>query len=199
MVARGEFAGFAAGAERIGRRQWLLQRPRPHRHGTELVMAALPAKGLRLGPGLEDQFHAFGRALARFRRIEAIGQVFVGRSAQQPDDEAPLRQIVEHRQFFGDLHRVALRDDWAKHRDLYLFRPRRHVGGRNRSIRRQYPRRIMVLGDTDPVEAELLDIERPVDHALVSLGAGIGIVSRRRDGPFSRHCRRHLVARGFKI
>ena len=92
-------------------------------------MAALPAKGLRLGPCLEDQLHALGGAFARLGRVEAKGQIFVGRPAQQPDDEAPLRQIVEHREFLGDLHRVALRDDRAEHGDLYLLGPGGHVGG----------------------------------------------------------------------
>src|SRR3984893_9058465 len=69
-------------------------------------MAALPAEGLRLGPRLEDQLHALGGALARLRWVEAEGQIFVGRPAQQPDDEATLRQIVEHCQFLGDLHRL---------------------------------------------------------------------------------------------
>ena len=84
-------------------------------------MAALPAKGLRLGPRLEDQLHPLGSALPRLRRVEAVSQIFVGRPSQQPDDEAPLRQIVEHREFLGDLHWVALRDDRAEHGDLYVL------------------------------------------------------------------------------
>src|SRR5262245_59389871 len=57
----------------------------------------------------------------------------------------------------------------------------------------------MMLGNTDPVETELLDIKHPVDHALIGPRAGVGIVSRRRHRPFGRLIRRHLIARGFEI
>src|SRR5579875_3982635 len=53
MMARREFAGFAAGAEGLGRRVRLLARPRPYRNRAKAKMAALPAKRLRFGPGLE--------------------------------------------------------------------------------------------------------------------------------------------------
>src|SRR5260370_39386532 len=51
MVARGVVVGLAAGAEGIHRRQWLLQRARPHRHGAVMEMPSLPAEGLRFLPG----------------------------------------------------------------------------------------------------------------------------------------------------
>ena len=41
---------------------------------------------------------------------------------------------------------------------------------------RQDARRVMVLGDADPVEAELLDEAHPLDHAAIGLGAGLRVV-----------------------
>src|SRR5215469_857254 len=55
MVAGGEIARFTAGAEGIHRRQRLLQRLWPHRYGAVMKMPSLPAKGLRLLPGAQDQ------------------------------------------------------------------------------------------------------------------------------------------------
>ena len=64
MVARRKVAGLAAGAEGIHRRQRLLQRLRPHRHGAVMEMPSLPAEGLRFLPGTQDQLHALVGALA---------------------------------------------------------------------------------------------------------------------------------------
>src|SRR5262249_51144655 len=74
----GKLAGLAARPEGIGRRMRLLQRARPDRDRAELVMTALPAEGLRLGPRLEDQLHPFGGSLPRLGRIEPVGQVLLG-------------------------------------------------------------------------------------------------------------------------
>jgi len=81
-MPRGEFAGFATGPKGIGRRMGLLQRARPDRDGAELEMTTLPAEGLRLGPGFEDQLHPLGGALARLRRVETVAQVLAGCAAQ---------------------------------------------------------------------------------------------------------------------
>ena len=130
-MARGKFARLGARAERIGRRVRLTLRARPNRHGAVLEMPTLPAERLRLGPCFEDQLHPLVGAFARLLRVEVIAQIFVGRAAQQADDDAPRRHGVEHRQFLGDADRVADRHDRAEQRDLYFIDPRREIGGRN--------------------------------------------------------------------
>ncbi len=198
-MARGKLARFSARSERIGRRMRLPRRTRPDRDGAELVMAALPAKGLRLGPRLQHQLHGFGGALARLGRVQAIAQILAGGPTQHPDHQAARRQIVEHRQVFGHLHRVALRDDRAEHGDGYLRRGRHHMRGRDNGRRRQAMRRIMMLGQADPVEAELLDEPNPLDHAAISLRPSFAVISVGRHRPGPRHGARRMIARGFEI
>jgi hypothetical protein len=72
-------------------------------------------------------------------------------------------------------------------------------GGGNRRRRRQNARRVMVLGDADPVEAERLDEFNPLDHAAIGFGAGLRVVGVGRHRPFARQVRRRNVAAGFEI
>src|SRR2546430_15927264 len=57
----------------------------------------------------------------------------------------------------------------------------------------------MVLGDADPVEAELLDKAHPVDHLAISVGSGLRVVFPGRHGPFARQVWRQDIAAGFEI
>ncbi len=197
-MPRRDLAGFATASEGIGRRMRLLQRTRPDRDRAELEVTALPAKGLRLGPGFEDQLHRLGGALARLGRVETVAQILAGDAAQQADPQAPRHQIVEHRQIFGDLHRVALRYDRAEHRDLYLLRMGREVGGRDGRGRRQPMRGIVVLGDADPVEPQALDELHPLDHAAIGLHSGVAVIGVGRHRPFCRQSARRAVMRGLE-
>src|SRR5437773_748177 len=78
LAPRRPDAGLASDAERIHRRQRLLQRLWARRHGGVMEMPALPAEGLRLLPGTQYQLHALIGALARFLGVEVIGQHLVG-------------------------------------------------------------------------------------------------------------------------
>jgi hypothetical protein len=102
MVADGEIARFTAGAEGVHRRQRLLQRLWPHRHGAILEMPSLPAEGLRFLPGSQDQLQALVGALTRFLGVEVIGQHLVGGAAQHADDQPALGHRVEHRHFLSE-------------------------------------------------------------------------------------------------
>ena len=197
-MARRDLAGFAAAAEGKGRRMRLLQRARPDRDRAELEMTALPAEGLRLGPGFEDQLHRFGGALARFGRVETVGQILAGDATQQPDPQAPRHQIVEHRQVLGDLHRVALRDDGPEDRDFDFLRMGREVGGRDGRGRGQTMRGIMMLRDTDPVEPQALGKLHPFDHTPIGLHSGVAVIGVRRHRPFCRQPVRRAVMRGLE-
>src|SRR3954452_12542529 len=90
-MARRKIARFGTGAECVGRRMWLTLRARPDRYRPILEVTALPAEGLRLGPRLEDQFHPLVGAFARLLWIEVVAQIFIGRSAEHPDHDAPWR------------------------------------------------------------------------------------------------------------
>src|SRR5690349_8101438 len=56
----------------------------------------------------------------------------------------------------------------------------------------------MVLGQANPVEAELLDKAGAFDHALKRLGAERRIVGGRGHRPFARQVGGYCVAAGFK-
>jgi hypothetical protein len=135
---------------------------------------------------LRIQLHTLGGAFARLDRVETVGQVLAGDAAQQPDHQAAGHKIVEHRQFLGDLHRVALRDDRAKHRDLDVLRVGRQMRRRNHRGRGQALWRVVVLGDANPVEAERLDILHPFDHAAIGLCSSFAVIGVGRHRPFGR-------------
>ena len=198
MVARGEIGRLGADPERIGRPVRLLLRLRPDRHGAILEVAPLPAERLRLGPRLEDQLHPLVGALARLLGVEVVAQIFVGRAAQQAEHKAARQHRIEHRQLLGDPDRVADRDDRAQERDLDVVDMAREVGRRERRRRGQDARRIMVLRQADPVEAQLLDKAGALDHAAIGLGAHRRVVGRRWHRPFARHIGRTRVAPSFE-
>src|ERR1700757_1749893 len=93
MVAGGEIARLTAGAKGIHRRQRLLQRVWPYRHGAVIEMPSLPREGLRFLPGAQDQFHPLVGALARFRGVEIVGHHLVRSAAQHADDEPPSAML----------------------------------------------------------------------------------------------------------
>jgi len=198
MVARGEVAGFLAGAERVGRRTRLLQRARPDRDGAVAEIPSLPAERLRLAPRLEDQLHPLVGLLAALGRVEVEAEVFIAGAAQQADHEPALRQGVDHRQFLGDADRVRLRHDRAQERDLEVLGLGRDIGGRDDRRGGEDARRIMVLREAHPVEADALDVFQPLDHRLIGLVASLGRVVRRRRRPFRRQRHRRLVAPGLE-
>ena len=165
----------------------LLQRARPDRYGPVTEMPALPAERLRLGPGFEDQLHPLVGAFAQLLRVEVVGQRLIGRAAQQADDQPPAGHGVEHGQFLGQPHRIAVRHDRAEQSEFYLVHARRQISGGHRRRRGQDARRIMVLGQADPIEAELLDEADPLDHAAIDVGAGGLIIGAGGHRPNRRH------------
>ena len=197
-MPRREIGRLGADPERVGRRVGLGLRPRPDRHGAVFEIAPLPAERLRLAPRLEDQLHALVGALARFLRVQIVAEIFVGRAAQQAEHEASGTHRVEHRQLLGDPDRVADRHDRAQQRDLDRIDLARQKRRRKRRRRGQDARRIMVLGQADPVEAELLDKPGSLDHALKRLGAEFGVIGGRRHRPFARQVGRDRIAAGFE-
>ena len=198
MVARGERSGFGAGAKHIGRRRRLL-RARPDRNGAVLEIPALPAERLRLVPRLEDQLHALIGAFAGFRRVQVVAEIFVGGAAQQADDDASRRQCVEHRHLLGDADRVGGRHDRAEQGDLDLVDARGEPGGGDDRRRGENARGIVVLGDADPVEAQLLHELHALDHAAEGFGADGGVIGGGRHRPFAREVGGRDVAAGFEV
>ena len=177
----------------------LLQRTRPHRHRAIAEVAALPAEWVRLGPSLQDQLHALIGPFPGLLRVEVIGQRLVRRPAQQPDDQTPVRHGIEHRQFLGEAHRIAVRNDRAEQGDFDLMDARRDIGGGDLRRRGQDARRIVVLRQADPIEAEFFREGDPLDHPLKDPCALAGVIGGGGHRPDCRHVRRRLIAAGFEI
>src|SRR6516165_2385187 len=60
-------------------------------------------------------------------------------------------------------------------------------------------RRIVVLGDADPVEPQLLDIPAALDHAAKGAQARLAVVRAGRHRPLPRQVGRRVVAAVFEI
>src|SRR5215469_16425440 len=92
-----------------------------------------------------------------------------------------------------------MRDDGTKHRDLDARRVRRQMRCDDGRSGRYAAVRIMVLGDTDPVETEPFDQPQPLDHAAIGIGAGAAVIFGRRQWPARRQRPRWPVMSGFEI
>src|SRR4029077_7087866 len=99
----------------------------------------------------------------------------------------------------GEQYRVALRHNRPEQRDLDLVHMRGDVGRGDRQGRGQDARRIMVLGDADPVEPQSLDVPAALDHATKGARACLAVVGAGRHRPFPRQVRGRVIAAGFEI
>ena len=154
MVARRELPGLGAGAGHVKGRVRLLHRARPDRDRAVLVIAAEPPERPRLGPGATDQMKRLGKTVARFRRVNVVGHVFVRRAAHHAGNQSAAGHCVEHRELFRNPYRVQDRQGRAQDRnpgaaDKLAQRSRHHhrVWGEREA-------RIMVLGNRHPVKAD---------------------------------------------
>ena len=135
-------------------------------------MLALEREWTWLRPRLDDEIMRFMEALMREIRIDA-GRVILGAdAAHEAADDAAAREVVEHRVFFGDVHRIALqRQGAAEDRDLDLLRALDKRAGDEIGRRHQSIGVLVMLVDADAVEAEPLGIDQEVDEVRVFLGA----------------------------
>ena len=144
-------------------------------------MLALERERPRPRPGADDQVVRLLEALVRERRVDAGRVIFGADAAHEAGDDAALRQIVEHREFFGDVDRIVdQRQRAAEDRDLDP------LGALDERARDQVRRRhhavggLMVLVDADGVEAELFGVGELIEIGLVFLRALLRIVEAVR-------------------
>ena len=84
----------------------LLHRHRPGVDHALLVVRAFPAERTRRGPGLLDQVMRLDEAFAVVRGVHAVGQLLLPAAAHEARHHTALRDHVDHRDLFGELHRV---------------------------------------------------------------------------------------------
>ena len=87
-------------------RMRLLHRQRPRIDHAQLVMLAFPAPRPRRGPGLDDQVVGFLEALAVEGGIGVGLQRLDAAAAHKARYQPPFRDHVDHRQLFGQPHRI---------------------------------------------------------------------------------------------
>jgi hypothetical protein len=122
-----------------------------------MEMPSLPAEGLRFLPGTQDQLHAIVGALARFLRMEVVGQRFVGGAAQHAHIRRPSAIVSSIAISSASNTGVLCGTIGPRQRNFDVVHVRGDVGRGDRQRRGQDARRIMVLGDADPVEPQFLD------------------------------------------
>src|SRR6516165_5972615 len=84
----------------------LLQRHRPGVDDAVLVMRALPAEWPLARPRRDHQIVRLLEALTVVGRADPGGQLLLPAAADKARDQAPFRDHVDHRQLFGEPHRV---------------------------------------------------------------------------------------------
>ena len=134
----------------------LLDRPRPHRHGTETVVAPLPAERLRLGQRAGNQQAGLLGAGSGLIRVGPVGQKLVRRSAQKQNHQTAAAELVEHGDLFGNPDRIVHRHQRSQHGDLGPTHDLTQGGGKHGRVGRLKQRRIVVFRATDPVKAEFV-------------------------------------------
>src|SRR5437667_3980043 len=134
-----------------------LQRHRPWVHHAVLVVRALPAERPGLGPRLDDQRMGLLEALAVVGGIDAGGELLLAAAAHEAGDEAPARDHVDHRQLFGEPHGVVgERQRVAEQHELHALGHGGQDRGEHVALGLHAERRVVVLVQHDPVEADLL-------------------------------------------
>ena len=115
-----------------------MDRTRPDRHGTELVVPALPREGLGISQRFYDQVHAFQHPPTALRWVHTVGLVLIGRAPEEAYNQASIGQSVQHPQFFGDTDRVIKGQKLTQDGNLRFLAPLSHRRSHDRRVSRGY-------------------------------------------------------------
>ena len=151
----------------------LLQRHRPRVHHAVLVVRALPAERPGLRPRLHDQVVGLLEALAVVGRVHAGGQLLLPAAAHEARDQPAARDHVDHRQLFGQPHRVVgQRQRVAEQDDLHPLGGGGQDRGEHVALGLHAERRVVVLVQHDAVEADLFGQPVVLEVLVVEPAAG---------------------------
>ena len=134
----------------------LLERRRPGVDHAVLIVGALPAERPRLGPGLDDQVVRLFEALAVEGRVDAGGELLLAAAADEAGDQRPfeimsiMASSSARRTGFSasgsGLPSMTMLTAWSPREDR----------GEDVGLGLHAERRVVVLVQHDPVEADLL-------------------------------------------
>src|SRR5262245_15609156 len=129
--------------------------PWPHVHVLIMIKLAVVVEQI-VRPGLENNIEGFLEARSTLSQGNAEREIFPRDAAHKTGDNTSARQVVEHRELFGDAQWMAVqRQQIACHGKLQPFRLRRDVSQEN--IRRivETVGTAVMLVKTDAVESRL--------------------------------------------
>jgi hypothetical protein len=150
----------------------LLVGARPEIDVFVIVVLTVELKRARLGPGGDDQVVGLLIALVREGRVEACDMVFGADAAYEAGDDAPARQVVEHREFFGDEQRIVHQRQRApEDRDLHPLGALDQGAGDQVRRRHHAVGGLVMLVHRDRIKAELFGGGQLIDVGLVFIGA----------------------------
>ena len=154
-------------------RIWLLQRHRPRVDDAVLIMRAFPAERPLARPGGDDEIVRLLEALAVVGGADAVGELLLAAAADKARDEPALRDHVDHRQLFGEPHRVlGQRQRVAEQHDLRLLGHRGEDRGKDVAFRLHAERRVVVLVQHEAFDAHLLGVDVLLEIFVVEPAAG---------------------------
>ena len=138
----------------------LLQGQHPGVDDPELIVIPLPAEWPGLGPRLDDQVVRLHKPLTVVGRVGICGQGFHPTPADEARDQPPLRDHIDHGQFFGQPYRIVrYRQGIAQEDDFHPFGHRRQDRGEDVHFRLHAEGRVVMLIEHDAIDADLFRIE----------------------------------------
>ena len=180
---------------------WFLKRNGPGIDDAVLVMGAFPTEGAGFGPDLRDQVMRFLEPLAVEGRVHACRQLLLSAAADETGHQTALGNHIDHRQLFGHADRiVAQRQRIAENDDLRVFGRRRQDRRENIGLRLHAERRVVMLVQHDPIDAQFVGEEVMLEIFVINpaallrieiligeherggakIQAGLGIIGRHR-------------------
>src|SRR5207237_2472890 len=102
-----------------------------------------------------NELRCFLSTSLRFSGLHRLVCVELRRcAAQRQYDHSSMTELIEHRDLLGDADRVGDRNQWPKQRDSGSANDLRQRAGQWRNGRSENEGRVVMLGDTYPVESE---------------------------------------------
>ena len=146
--------------------------------------------------GFEDQLRVLNEPPAALVLIDPKPFVFDPRqTTPNPQDEASVRDMVEHRYLFCDANRVMPGQDDHHRAELHMFGPARHIGQKLDRIGAHGVVVKMVLNRPDGIEPQRFRHLRQAEFILPDLTVGqlvVGILKHcsvaYMHGILLRHC-----------
>ncbi len=138
-----------------------------------LVVRALPAERPFARPRRDNQIVRLLEAFAVVGGVDAVRELLLTAAADKAGDEPALRDHVDHRQLFGEPHRVfGERQRVAEEDDLCLLCHRGEDRGEDVAFRLHAERRVVMLVEHEAFDALLFGVDVMLEILVIEPAAG---------------------------